>query len=77
MHHQFCGQREVHVYAQPFAVKVIQHVQGTDAATISKLICHEVHKPSMIGWVWHRQCVRFVPFYRFFGFIRRFSSSAQ
>ncbi len=46
---------------------MIQHVQGANAAAVCKLVGHEVHRPSMIGCVRHRQCVRLIPFQPLFG----------
>ena len=54
-------QREVHFDTQPLTVVIVQHIEGSELATICKLILHEVHRPSMVGDLWHRQRVWLMP----------------
>jgi hypothetical protein len=60
-HHAFSRQREVHFYAQAFAIEVIQHVQCSDRTTIRELIRHKIHRPCVVWDLRHGQRFRFVP----------------
>ena len=58
----FCGQREIYLDPQPFAVEVIQHVQKPERTAIAQAICHEIHGPGYIWRVRDRQNARLLPF---------------
>src|SRR5690606_25831777 len=53
--HTLRRQREVDLDAQRLAVKVIDHVQHSDATSIGKLVMHEVHRPHLVDLGRYRQ----------------------
>ena len=73
----FRGQRKVHVNAQAFTIKVVQDVQSADRPAVCKLIRHEVHGHVSFGTSGTANGSGLSCFRRFFGLIRRFSSSSQ
>lgn len=58
----FCGQREVNLDAQAFAVEAVQHIQQPKGTAVAEAIRHEVHRPGHIGRIWHCQDIRLLPF---------------
>jgi len=42
------GQGKIRFYGQPLAVKVVNHIEQPDAASVLQLIVHEVHRPRLI-----------------------------
>lgn len=62
----FGWQGKVDLDAQSFAVEVVKHVQQSERSSIAKTICHEIHRPSLIWFLRHRQGIRFVPFQSLF-----------
>lgn len=59
--HPFRGQREIDLDTQSFAVIVVDHVEQTDAAAISQVVVHEVHRPGLVDLRGHGQRQRFSP----------------
>ena len=60
--HPFGGQREINLDPQPFAVKVIKHVQKSKSPPIAESVGHEVHGPGHIGRIRHGQDIRLLAF---------------
>jgi uncharacterized protein YjaZ len=49
-------QSEFDFNAQGFPIKIVIHIEETNAAAITRLVVHEVHRPDLINRVRHCQC---------------------
>lgn len=58
--HTLCGQREVDLDAQCFAVEVIHDVEQSEAPAIFELVVHEIHGPDLVDGLRHAQRFGFV-----------------
>ena len=46
-------QRELHFGTQHLAIVIVQHIEGSELATICKLILHEIYGSSLVWGFWH------------------------
>ena len=54
-YHALGRQRKVDFDPQAFTVEVVDHIEQTDAAPISELVVHEVHRPALVDHGRYRQ----------------------
>lgn len=74
----FGRQREIDLDSQAFPIEIIDDVEQADAASVGKLVMHEVHRPALVDRSRHGQWQRLLAHTkRWRGLIRRFSSSSQ
>ena len=57
----FGGKREVDLDAEALTIEIVQNVQQPECSAIPQSVGHEVHGPSHIGCIWHRQGFRLIP----------------
>src|SRR5690606_39231480 len=53
--HALRRQREVDFDAEPLAVVVVNDVEQSEAASVSQLVVHEVHRPGLVDGDGYRQ----------------------
>ena len=58
----FGWQREIYLDSQAFTIEVVDDVEQADAASVGKLVMHEVHRPALVDRSRHRQWLRLLAY---------------